>query len=120
VTTRETGRLQGNAVSLVGDSIFIGTESGPRAVAMGDVDSVWIHRGTAASLFGLIAGLPCALFGGAVGGFIGSDPDGKPGSTKSALFPIIGILAGGAVCGFAGAVIGSLIERWPLEYARPR
>ena len=119
MTNRETGRLQGNMVSLLGDSISVSTESGPHAVAVGSVDSVWIYRGTAAPILGLIAALPCALYGGAVGAFLGSDPDGQPSSAKAVLYPIIGILAGGALCGTVGAGIGSLIERWRLEFARP-
>lgn len=119
VTSRETGRLEGNRVSLTGDSVFVSTDSGVRAIAVVEVDSLWIYRGTAAPIVGLIAAIPCAAFGGAVGGFVGGDPDSQGSSAKAALFSIIGILAGGAVCGSVGAGVGSLIERWRLEYVRP-
>ena len=98
--------------------MFVNTESGPRAIAVANVDSLWINRGTAAPILGAIVALPCALFGAAVGGTVGSDPDSQGSSTKGALFSIIGLLAGGAVCGTVGAVVGSLIERWDLEYVR--
>ena len=118
VTSLATGRLEGNRVSLVDDSIFVTTESGTRAIAASNVDSVWLYRGTAAPILGVIAALPCALFGAAVGGFVGGDPDSQGSSGKAALFSIIGLLAGGAVCGSVGAGVGSLIERWRLEYVR--
>jgi len=118
VTSRATGRLEGNRVFLLDDSMFVSTESGPRALAVANVDSVWIYRGTAAPILGLIAALPCAVFGGAVGGFVGGDPDSQGSSGKAALFSIIGILVGGVVCGSVGAGVGSLIERWRLEYVR--
>jgi hypothetical protein len=119
VASRETGRLQGNSVSLLGDSMLVSTESGLRAIAVANVDSVWIYRGTAAPILGLIAAVPCALYGAAVGGFIAGDPDGgQHSAAQGILFPIIGLVAGGAVCGLVGAGVGSLIERWRLEYVR--
>ena len=118
ITSPETGRLEGNGVSLLDDSMFVNTESGLRAIAVANVDSLWIYRGTAAPLLGLIAAIPCALYGAAAGGFIGTDPDGQPSSAKGIVFPIIGLVAGGAVCGLVGAGVGSLIERWRLEYVR--
>ena len=118
VTSAETGRVEGNRVSLRDDSVFVSTESGVLAIALADVDSVWIYRGTAAPIVGLIFALPCAFFGGAVGNFIGGDPDGNGSSGKAAVYSIIGLLGGGAVCGAVGAGVGSLIERWRLEYVR--
>jgi hypothetical protein len=46
-TSRETGRLEGNQVSLLGDSVFLSTDSGVRAIAVVNVDSMWVQRGTA-------------------------------------------------------------------------
>jgi hypothetical protein len=120
VTSRETGRLEGDGVSLIDDSLFVNTWSGLRAIAVANIDSVWIYRGTAAPILGLIAAVPCALYGAAVGGFIAGDPDGgRHSAAQGILLPIIGLVAGGAVCGLVGAGVGSLIERWRLEYVRP-
>lgn len=81
VASRETGRVEGDRVSLPGGSVYLADESGVRAIALVDVDSVWIQKGTAAAIFGLILGVPGAVFGGLVGSFIGGDPDsnGSPG-----------------------------------------
>jgi hypothetical protein len=118
LSSSETGRLEGDRVSLLGDSVFLNTDAGMRAIATVNVDSVWIQS-TAARIVGIIAAVPCALFGASVGGFIGSDPDGNPTPLRGILFPVIGMVGGGAVCGLIGAGIGSLIPRWQLEYPRP-
>ena len=118
LSSRETGRLEGDRVSFLGDSVLLNTGAGMRAIAMANVDSVWIQT-TAARIVGIIAAVPCALFGALVGGFIGGDPDGNPSPLREILFPIIGMLGGGAVCGSVGAGVGSLIPLWRLEYPRP-
>lgn len=119
LSSRETGRLEGDRVSLLGDSVLLNTGAGMRAIAMVNVDSVWIQT-DAARIIGIIAAVPCALFGAMVGGFLGSDPDGgKHSPLSEILFPIIGLLGGGAVCGAVGAGVGSLIPRWQLEYPGP-
>jgi hypothetical protein len=119
LATRETGRLEGYRVSLLGDSVLLNSDSGVRAIAVVNVDSVWVQRGTAALLVGFIAGLPCALFGGLVGDFIGGDPDSNGSQGRATVGMLIGFLGGAFVCGSVGAGIGSLIRRWRLEYARP-
>jgi hypothetical protein len=116
LASHETGRLDGRRVSLVGDSVFLDTYSGMRAIAVADVDSVWVQRGTAALLVGIITGFPCAAFGAMIGGFIGGDPDSKGSPGREALLTIVGFLGGGLVCGSVGAAVGSLIRRWELEY----
>lgn len=119
LTSRATGRVQGNRVSLLGDSVSVSDYSEVHMIAVADVDSMWVQHGSAAPIVGLILGVPCALYGGLVGGFIGSDPDsnGSPGRATVGL--IIGMAGGGFVCGSAGAFIGSWFRRWRLEYARP-
>lgn len=117
LASRETGRLEGYRVSLVGDSVLLSTNSGVRAIAVGNVDSVWVQRGTAALMVGLITGLPCALYGGLVGAFFGGGPNNNSGRATAGL--IVGFLGGGLLCGTVGAGLGSLIRRWRLEYARP-
>jgi len=118
LSSRETGRLEGNHLSQLGDSVYLNTDSGVRAIATANVDSLWT-QGTAARLVGIIAAVPCALFGAMVGGFVGGDPDGGGSPRREMLFSIIGLLGGGAVCGSVGAAIGSLIWRWQLEYPAP-
>lgn len=119
LASHETGRLEGHGIDLLGDSVLLDTDVGVRAVAVVNVDSVWARRGTAAGMLGIVAAIPCGLFGAMVGGFIASDPDsgGKP--SHGALGALIGALIAGAGCGAGGAAIGSLIRRWQLEYARP-
>ena len=118
LASRETGRLDGRRISLVGDSVLLDTYSGMRAIAVVDVDSVWVQRGTAAVLVGIIAGFPCAVFGAMIGSFIGGDPDSKGSPGREAVLTIVGFLGGGLVCGTVGAGVGSLIRRWELEYPR--
>jgi hypothetical protein len=118
LSSPETGRLEGYRLSRFGDSVYLNTDSGVRAIAMAKVDSLWI-QGTAARLFGIIAGVPCALFGAMVGGFIGGDPDSRGSPRRELLLSIVGLLGGGAVCGSVGVGVGSLIRRWQLEYPRP-
>jgi hypothetical protein len=117
LSTRETGRVEGNQVSLVGDSVLFSTPNGDRAVAAANVDSIWI-KGSAAPILGLIAAVPCAVYGGLVGAFIGGDPDGNGSPGRATIGLLIGMIGGGAVCGSLGAAIGSLIPRWRLRYAR--
>lgn len=119
LASRETGRLEGYRVDLRADSVLLDTDAGVRAIATANVDSVWTQRGSAAHIVGIVAAVPCALYGALVGGFLASDPDsgGKP--SHGALGALIGGLIAGAGCGAGGAAIGSLVRRWHLEYARP-
>jgi hypothetical protein len=118
VASREAGRVEGSHVSLHGDSVLLNTDSGVRAISLVNVDSLWVQHGTAAPILGIIAGVPCAVFGGLVGSLAGG-PDSSGGSGRAAAGIIIGMLGGGFVCGSIGAGIGSLFRRWRLEYARP-
>jgi hypothetical protein len=117
LTTRSSGRIEGNDVDLRGDSVLVATEQGPRAFQVAEVDSLWV-QGTAAVLVGMVAALPCAIFGGMVGDFIGGDPDGNGTPGRALAYSFIGLAVGGVVCGSAGAILGSLIPRWRLEYVR--
>ena len=116
LSSRVTGRVEGDRISLVGDSVFLHTGSEVHAMALSDVDSMWIQRGSAAPILGLIAAVPCAVFGGLVGSFIGGDPDSNGSPRRATGLLLIGMLGGGALCGSVGAGIGSLIRRWQLEY----
>jgi hypothetical protein len=119
LTSRATGRVQGNRVSLLGDSVSVSDYSEVHMIAVADVDSMWVQHGSAAPRVGLILGVPCALFGGLVGSFIGSDPDSNGSPRRATVLLILGMAGGGVVCGSAGAFIGSWFRRWRLEYARP-
>jgi hypothetical protein len=117
LTTQSSGRIEGNNVDLRGDSVLVATEQGPRAFQVAEVDSLWV-QGTAAVLVGMVAALPCAIFGGMVGDFIGGDPDGNGTPGRALSYSLIGLALGGVVCGSAGAILGSLIPKWRLEYFR--
>jgi hypothetical protein len=117
LTTRASGRVEGNDVNLRGDSVLVATEQGVRAFAVLQVDSLW-SQGTAAALVGMVAALPCAIFGSMVGDFIGGDPDGNGTPRRALIYSLIGLAVGGALCGTAGAIFGSFIPRWRLEYVR--
>jgi hypothetical protein len=119
LASRETGRLEGHRVDLRGDSVLLDTDAGVRAIATVNIDSVWEQRGSDARILGIVAAVPCALYGALVGAFFASDPDsgGKP--SHGALGGLIGGLLAGSACGAAGAIVGSLVRRWQLEYARP-
>jgi hypothetical protein len=119
LTSRESGRLEGLRVSVLGDSVLRNTDSGLRTIALSNVDSVWLQHGTAAPILAFIAGVPCAVFGGLVGAFIGNDPDGNGSSGRATVLLLAGMVGGGFVRGSVGAGIGSLIRRWRLEYVRP-
>lgn len=119
LTSRATGRVQGNRVSLLGDSVSVSDYAEVHMIAVVDVDSMWVQHGSAAPIVGLILGVPCALFGGMVGSFIGSDPDSNGSPRRATVLLILGMAGGGFVCGSAGAFIGSWFPRWRLEYVRP-
>jgi hypothetical protein len=53
-----------------------------------------------------------------VGDFIGGDPDGNGTPGRAVAYSLIGLIVGGVVCGSVGAILGSLIPKWRLEYAR--
>jgi hypothetical protein len=112
------GRIEGDGLALHRDSVILTTASGFRAIAIKDVDSVWTQRGTAAQLVGIIAALPCAIYGGLVGSFIGGDPDSNGSPGRQAGLTIAGFAGGAVICGSIGAAVGSTIRRWQLEFAR--
>jgi hypothetical protein len=118
LTSQATGRVQGSSLELRGDSIYLVSDQGARAIPVGEVDSLWV-QGDAALLVGIIAAVPCAIFGLMVGTFIGGDPDSQGSSGKAIVDGLIGAIGGGFLCGGVGAGFGSLIPRWRLEYARP-
>ena len=118
LTSQATGRVQGSSLERRGDSIFVVSDQGVRLIPVGEVDSLWV-QGDAALLVGIVAAVPCAIFGLMVGTFIGGDPDSQGSSGKAIVEGLIGAIGGGFLCGVVGAGFGSLIPQWRLEYARP-
>ena len=90
--------------------------SSERAIALADVDSVWVRRDAARGL-GIVGAGACALVAIALGTFIANDPDSGGGSVVGPIV-VVGTL-GAAICGAAGWLLGSFIRTWRLEYARP-
>lgn len=115
---RGTGRAEGYGLRVFGDSVSLHSDGRVRTIAVVDVDSLWVQRGTAALTVGILAAIPCAVFGALIGEFIATDPDsnGRPG--RGPYGALIGAVLFGAPCGGLGAAIGSLFHRWRLEYAR--
>lgn len=118
LTSHATGRVQGSSLEVRGDSVFVVSDQGVRPIPVGEVDSLWV-QGDAALLVGIVAAVPCAIFGLMVGTFIGGDPDSQGSSGKAIVEGLIGAIGGGFLCGVVGAGFGSLIPQWRLEYARP-
>jgi hypothetical protein len=112
------GRIQASALSQRGDSVFLDNDDGRHAIGIAEVDSVWAQKGTAATLLGAIAAIPCALFGMVVGDFIATDPDGNQGGIPGPVGALIGGVIAGLPCGLAGGAVGSFFRRWRLEYPR--
>jgi hypothetical protein len=119
IASRATGRVQGSRLYLRGDTVIVvSEEQSERAIAVADVDSVWVQRGTLALTLGLVTGVPCALYVGLVAATFASDPDSNGGPAREATAAVLGGALGGVVCGAIGSGIGSLIRRWRLEFAR--
>jgi hypothetical protein len=113
------GRVEGAIVRAAGDSVSLDTDDGLRTMAVIDVDSVWVQRKSLATALGVIAVIPCAIFGALVGDAIGSDPDSNGGPGQGGRGALIGAALLGVPCGLLGAGVGYLIRPWRLEYARP-
>lgn len=119
LVSQRTKRLRGNALRLNGDSVILFSERGTRSLALQEVDSLWMSRGSAARIVGIVAAVPCAIYGGLLGAFLATDPDsnGRPG--RAPIGAMVGGAAGALACGLPAAGIGSLVKRWRLEYSRP-
>jgi len=113
VASRAGGRFQGRELLLRGDTIVVIDRSSERAIAIADIDSVWVRRDAGRDL-GLIFGGACAFIGGVFGGVIATGPDSGSGSPLPAI--ATGATFGGAICGAAGWLLGSVIQTWRLYY----
>jgi hypothetical protein len=54
--------VQGRGAHLIGDSVVLVSHQKEFAIAVVDVDSLWMQRGTAALAVGVLSAIPCALF----------------------------------------------------------
>jgi len=116
VVSRGAGRVRGDGLRLHGDTASLFTKATRHSVSVAEIDSLWV-RGSAASLIGSLAAVPCAIFLGAAGDFATNGPDsGGGGHGPGGL--LLGAVIGGSVCGLSGALVGSFIPRWHLRYAR--
>ncbi|CAN5840727.1 hypothetical protein BH23GEM9_BH23GEM9_03550 [soil metagenome] len=98
---------------LAADSILLESAVTRRAIALGDVRSVWYQQRETRS--GALAG---ALVGGAAGGaFLGllAFVAGGSGSETATLIAV-GVLGGGAAGGLLGGVVGAAVPRWTLVH----
>jgi hypothetical protein len=116
VATRAAGRFRGHDLLPRGDTVVIIDRSSERAIALADIDSVWVQRDFGRGL-AIVGGAVCALIGGALGGLIAADPDSGDASVTGGI--LIGGTIFGAICGAGGWLVGDLIRTWRLEYARP-
>jgi hypothetical protein len=113
VASRVGGRFQGHKLLLRGDTVVVIARSSEHAIALADIDSVWVRRDAGREL-GLVFGGACAISVGALGAAIATGPDSGSGSPLPAI--AIGAALGGAICGAAGWLVGSVIQTWRLEY----
>lgn len=116
VASRVIGRIQGTEFLLRVDTAFVIDRGTGRAVALADIDSVWVRRDAALGL-GIIGGVMGAILGGTLGGLIATDPDSGDMSPVAPI--LIGGTLGGAIFGAGAWLLGSFIRTWRLEYARP-
>ena len=113
VTSRVGGRFQGHELLLRGDTVVVIDRTSERAIALADIDSVWVRRDAGRDM-GLFLGGLCAIIGGGLGGAVASGPDSGSGSPLPGI--AIGAAFGGAICGAAGWLVGSVIQTCRLHY----
>jgi hypothetical protein len=118
VVTQRTKRLRGDSLHLNGDSVILFTRRDTRTLALQEVDSLWMSSGNASLIVGIVAAVPCAIYGALLGEFLATDPDSNGRPRRGPLGATIGGAVGGLACGLPGFGIGSLIKRWRLLYTR--
>ena len=67
-------------------------------------------------MLGLVAAVPCALFGGLAGAALASDPDSNGKPADAPIGAVVGAAGGAVLCGLPAAAVGSLILRSRLVY----
>lgn len=103
---------------VVGDSLVAIIGAKTWTLALADIDTVWVKKGSRAALGAAITGVPAAIWGAGLGYVLATDPDSnrKPGGGLQAA------LVGGTIFGLIGAIpgalLGSVITRWARIYVR--
>ena len=109
-----TGRIQGQNLSLRGDTVTVLDRGIRFALPVADVDSVWVRR-SRAGLGWVIGAASCALVSALLTVAAANSDSGV--EIGLGLFAFLATLSGG-VCGGAGAILGSPFKTWRLEFAR--
>jgi len=107
--------IDGQLVSVAPDSVTLNVAGAPRALALVEIDSLWIREGSedrGAARGGLIGAL---VLGGATALLTTSLCDSPSGCTSA----VVGISLGGAVIGglfglIIGAGVGHVVPHWRL------
>ena len=111
------GRLMGLSSGL--DTLLLSAPApqAPRAVAVGNIQTLWSQRGTRAERFGLVGAVGGGLAAGYLVYALGDDPDsgGSSRGCGSCRFGA-GALAGVVVGFLGGAAIGALQPVWVQRY----
>jgi hypothetical protein len=115
IATSVRGRTAGRKLLLRGDTVIVSDRQRHVALPIAEIDSVWTTRGKAGVGFGLGAAT-CVLFAGLATLSANSSDSGL--DIGAATFLTVAVLST-AVCGGAGALLGSSVRPWRLEYARP-
>ncbi len=118
VNVRPEGEIEGRLVGCVGDSIYVARETRTHAIALDDINALWVRGSNAKRGFKIGGGIGAALgavFGGLAAAF------GTPGCeyecTGDIMLGILGgVFFGGLVGGSIGAGLGAVIPGWHLWY----
>lgn len=104
-------------VRLAGDSVTASSTFGPRRIALGDIDTLWVHRGgsrRSAIIGALIGGVVLSGMTLALASSLCQSSSGCRDEYPKAL--VIGLAVGGWGGALLGTAIGSLRPQWKRLY----